>query len=165
MSATKILLAASCGACLLFFAGCAPSPLKGIEPRYHSVVEKLYKMPWDERKTALESSDLETQYAWCLYMTHKSHPIPAHYARALAEHGKKIIPLLCEKISSTDDYGTVKLIVTVFYSMFMDGYYYQVIENEEVMRLLADSVQRANIQSNDIPAMMLRQMQLGPSRM
>ena len=158
MSATNTLLAACCWACLLFSAGCFPSPLKSIDPQYRAAVDKLSRMPWEERKAALESSDLETQYAWYIYSGEESHPTSPYHARGIAANGEIIVPLLCRKFNEAQDHGTARQILYVFYWMFKDGHH-SVAENAEVMRILAENIKRLDPQPAGLPTRIYKELQ------
>ena len=164
MSSFKIPLIAICCVCLLIFsAGCFPSPWKNVEAKYHTAVKKLDALPKEEFRAALMSSDLETQYAWYLYMCDSTHPTPALYAKDLATNGEIIVQLLCRKITDAKDFGTVKLIMDVFYWMYIDGHYYAA-ESPDVMATLAASINKFNMKSYSLPSRYYHEIQFSSDK-
>lgn len=104
-------------------------------------VRQFYGMRIETWETTFPNYDFEDQYRIYLYGNLCVHPPYMSLAGTFAREGTKVVAPLQQKLSLADDDGTIWFIIVVFGNM-NDFRTYDVAGDEELMKVITESIQR-----------------------
>lgn len=103
------------------------------------IIHAFFQMPLRDQLTHFTTYSIREQYAIYIYGNQKLEPPALYLARPFGAEGAKVVPLLRERLAAASDDATIRDIVLVFSEMSSQRAV-RVAEDQELMRLLTDSV-------------------------
>jgi len=107
-----------------------------------TAVREFYGQPTEKWETAFSGYNFEDQYDIYLYGTLCVHPPYANLAWTFARQGPEIVAPLKQKLATTDDDGAIRFTILVFEKMQSYFHNYDVADDEELMKVISNSVGR-----------------------